>query len=146
MSESTKYYHAKNCNQFIKSGGLQFSFEPYSHIGGCWNGIYSTDEINEQTALKELVDNPAVAVRELSREEFEQCAKKKEGINVSKSSQPSKRPRKTTGQQSLSQRVVQVVDDPNDTIQPPDPNPVIEKPEDALETGSVSTATPPPAV
>ena len=78
-----KYYQAMNSNRLIKSDGIQFSFSPYQHVGGTWFGTFATDKSEEILALDKLVTGETSPVTELTKEQYDDCLKKKAGTLTS---------------------------------------------------------------
>lgn len=72
-----RYFHAENCNRFIRAGGRLFNFIAYAHLGGTWLGTFQTAEPKDHEAIKELLDDPKSAVTEIDEAEYLRCASKK---------------------------------------------------------------------
>jgi hypothetical protein len=76
-----RFFHAENCNRFIKMDGFSFAFDPVNYIGGTWCGVYSTSDEKQVAALEKLCQTPRSAVREISREDFQKLTQKKTSIS-----------------------------------------------------------------
>ena len=69
---ATKYYRAENCNRIFNAGDKEIQFEPTMLVGGVWWGIYTTDDKDEQKALKS-----EKGVTEVKKDKYEDIVKKK---------------------------------------------------------------------
>ncbi len=70
-----RYYHTDNASRAVRTGGLEFIFEPTELRAGAWSGILSTEDEAAQVVLSSLVsvDGP---IREITEEEFNLQKKK----------------------------------------------------------------------
>lgn len=86
-----KFYYAQNATRAIVSGGKRFVFDALPCHGGAVPGAYSTELEAEQLALSEAISDPTTAVTEITKEQWENCTKKKAPpARSSSTSEPSR--------------------------------------------------------
>ena len=135
MSNQTKFYQAIHANQIVNAGKHQLQFRLTEHAGGCWWGVYATDDAELIAELDKLAGKKKVFV--LTEKEYANALKKaNSALNEIGSTLLHSQNSARTVDATHSPIIQQII---NPDMQPVSaPSQVIQSTDDALTVGKVA--------
>lgn len=134
------FFHTQNASRPYKSGGYDFSFEPYVFFGGNWRGALAVGREEEIAALRELVEISNGGITEIDQAAYESKTKKKVSETPSVPASPPSVPIHKASIKSPAE----VVEDPQLSNPVMMPTGTAKSIDEILMEGTVIPSQPPP--